>query len=210
MTIDRKFLKTFNADAMKALERVAAEHGVRITQAPGRFARDGSNATIKFELAAITTSGEVLSKDAQAFKTHAERYGLSPDDLGGTFTHQGEQFRIVGLRTRRPKFPISAERVSDGRGFKFPENVLRNAEITRKGVGRRAAIAAQKGELTPEIKREFVSLASQLSPENLSWDGERSATETRKAAARLNRRWNELEKEIGRQVTESEAWGFGE
>lgn len=206
--IDRKFLRTFNDDAMAALERVAAEHGVRIKQMPGRFARDGSNATIKFELAAITASGEVLSPEAQAFKTHAERFGLSPSDLGGTFIHQGTQFRITGLKTRRPKFPISAERVSDGRGHKFPEMVVRNATITQKGVGRRAAIAAQKGELTPEIKREFVSLASQLSPENLSWDGERSGAEQKKAARRLNARWNELEAQIGRQVTESEAFGF--
>jgi hypothetical protein len=60
------------------------------------------------------------------------------------------------------------------------------------------------------MKREFLSLASQLSPENLSWDGERSASERGKAASRLNARWNELEKQIGRQVSESEAFGFSD
>ena len=29
-------------------------------------------------------------------------------------------FRIVAINPNRPKYPISVERVSDGRGFKFP------------------------------------------------------------------------------------------
>jgi hypothetical protein len=34
-------------------------------------------------------------------------------------------FRIVAINPNRPKYPVSAERVSDGRGFKFPaENVV--------------------------------------------------------------------------------------
>jgi hypothetical protein len=204
--MDRKALRSFNADAIKALEGIAAEHGLSIR--PGRHSFNDANANLKFTLSDITSSGEVLTPEAEAFKLQAARFGLSPDDLYGTFTFQGEQFRITGLKTRRPKFPISAEKVSTGRAHKFTESSLRNATITQKGVGRRAAIAAQKGELTADVKREFASLASQLSPENLSWDGERSATEQNKAAARLNKRWNELEKQIGRQVTESEAFGF--
>lgn len=205
--MDRQTLRAFNADAIKALEGIAAEHGMSVRPGTHRFGE--SNATLKFDLSDITTSGEVLTPEAQAFKLHAARYGLSPDDLYGTFTLNGTQFRITGLKTRRPKFPISGENISTGRMHKFTESALRNTPITRQGTGRRAAHAAQKGELTADVKREFLSLASQLSPENLSWDGERSAAETRKAASRLNARWNKLEKQIGRQVSESEAFGFG-
>ena len=204
--MDRQSLRSFNADAIKALEKIAAEHGMSIRSGTHRFT--DQNATLKFDLSDITTSGEILTPEAQAFKVNAARYGLSPDDLYGTFNFDGKQFRLTGLKTRRPKFPISAENVKTGRMHKFTESSLRNVTVTQKGTGRRAAIAAQKGELTPEIKREFLSLASQLSPENLSWDGERSAAETRKAGNRLNARWNELEAQIGRQVTESEAFGF--
>ena len=35
---------------------------------------------------------------------------------------RNEMFRIVAINPNRPKYPISAERVSDGRGFKFPAN----------------------------------------------------------------------------------------
>jgi hypothetical protein len=204
--MDKQSLRSFNADAIKALEKVAAEHGMSIRPGTSRFG--SANATLKFELSDIASDGEVLTPEAQAFKTNATRYGLSPDDLYGTFNFQGNQFRITGIKTRRPKFPISAENVKTGRMHKFTESSLRNVSVTKKGTGRRAAIAAQKGELTSDIRREFLSLASQLSPENVSWDGERSAAETRKATSRLNARWNELEKQVGRQVSESEAFGF--
>lgn len=204
--MDRKALRSFNADAIKALEGIAAEHGMSIR--PGRHSFNEANATLKFDLSDITSSGEVLTPEAQAFKLNAALYGLSPDDLYGTFTFRGEQFRLTGLKTRRPKFPISAEKVSTGRPHKFTEDSLRNTTVTRKGVGRRAAIAAQKGELTSDAKREFLSLVGQMSPENVSWDGERSASETRVALSNLNKRWRELEIEIGRKVSESEAFGF--
>lgn len=205
--MDRTALRSFNADAIKALEQIAAEHGMSIRPGTHRFSN--SNATLKFDLSDIASDGEVLTPEAQAFKANAARYGLSPDDLYGTFNFQGKQFKITGLKTRRPKFPISAENVATGRMHKFTESSLRNVTVTQVGIGRRAAIAAQKGELSADAKREFLSLASQLSPENVSWDGERSAAETRKATRRLNARWNELEKEVGRQVSESEAFGFG-
>ena len=167
-----------------------------------------ANATLKFELSDVTLDGEVLTPEAQAFKQKAARYGLHPDDLYGTFNFGKKQYRITGLKTRRPKFPICAENVKTGRAHKFPESVMRSVSITQTGTGRRAAINAQKGELTANIKREFHSLANQLSPENLSWDSERSAVEQREAASRIRTRWSEVEKQIGRQVSESEALGF--
>lgn len=204
--MDRQSLRSFNADALKALEKIAAEHGMSIR--PGRSTYRSANAILKYDLSDIASDGEVLTPEAQAFKAHAGRYGLSPDDLYGTFNFDGKQFRITGLKTRRPKFPINAENVSTGRKHKFTESSLRNVTVTQQGTGRRAAHAAQKGELSADAKREFLSLASQLSPETLSWDGERSASEQRKAANRLSARWNELEKQVGRQVSESEAFGF--
>lgn len=204
--MNRQTLQAFNTDAIKALEKVAAEHGMSIRAGRSSFREE--NANIKFDLSDIAADGEILTPEAQAFKLNAGRYGLSPDDLYGTFNLHGKQYRITGLKTQRPKFPISGVNVKTGQKHKFTEAHFETTTITRKGTGRRAAISAQKGELTSDIKQQFISLASQLSPENLSCDGELSAAETRRAAVRLNRRWNALEKEIGRKVSESEAFGF--
>lgn len=206
MTIDRTFLRDFNKDALAALEKVASEHGVSIRQESGRFT--DSNATIKFTLSAITSSGEVLKPEVQAFKRSAGQFGLHADDLGGTFIVNKTKYRLTGLKTRRPKYPITAERVYDGRSFKFPASSVSN--VQRKGEGRRAAIESQKSRepLTEEIKAEFVDLACQLSPENISCDGERSRADIRKATVAIQRRWRGLEARIGRSVGESEAFGF--
>lgn len=59
-----------------------------------------------------------------------------------------------------------------------------------------------------EIKKEFSSLACDLSPENLHCDGEISVTEARRKERKLLKRWRECEKELGRKVGEDEVWNW--
>lgn len=59
-----------------------------------------------------------------------------------------------------------------------------------------------------EIMVDIRGVYCMLSPENLSCDGECSRSETTRRAAALNRRLRELEAELGRRVSESEAYGL--
>ena len=196
--IDRAFLRTFNADALDTLLAVAAKHGVTIMQKSGTFARDGSNATIKFEIATTASDGTANTKDALAFKQNAVDLGLDPESLGTTFKVRGTEYRITGLVPRRHKYPISAERVRDGRGFKFPISTVASQTSGDKPEG-----------LTPEIKRGFSGLVNQLSPENLTCDGECSRSEVNRRHAQVMREWLALEKKAGIKVGESQAESFG-
>ncbi len=194
--IDRNFLHGFNADAMKALAAVASKHGVTITRKNGSFARDGSYATIKFELASIGSEGESFTKEAQEFKLHAERYGMDPNSLGSIINFNGKKYRLTGLAPSRKKFPISAERVSDGKKFKLPASAVATKTLgTVEG-------------LTPDIKQLFATLACQLSPENLSCDGEASHAEMRRRSTAINLQWRALEARAGRSVSTMEAEGW--
>lgn len=195
--IDRKFLKDFTAYAVEVLGEEASKHGMKITYKGGNFARDGSLANIKFEILAPNESGEIESPEAKEFKSYATQYGFEPEDLGSEFTHRGETFRITGLKTRRPKFPISAERVRDGRGFKFPVDVV-------KRTGRPVLVEG----LTEKIKSGFADLACQLSPENLTCDGELSAAQVSRRRATIKRQWAELERRAGQKVSESDTWNW--
>jgi hypothetical protein len=203
--IDRQLLKAFTGDAQKALTEIADKFGIKITYKSGSFARDGSNATIKFEMVAPdATTGGFVSREAQDFKVYATEYGFEPEDLGSEFTVNGTKYRITGLKTRRPKYPICAGRVSDGKGFKFPAETVKNA-------GQSGLVAQQIQQprgLTPEIKRGFVRLVGELSPENLSCDGECSNAEVRKRRSNIMRQWGELERRAGRVVDETTAWSF--
>ncbi len=63
--------------------------------------------------------GAIYSPD-KAFEVLAPRFGLVPSNYGPDLRSRNELFRIVAIGLNRPKYRISAERVSDGWGFKFP------------------------------------------------------------------------------------------
>ncbi|MGH0004295.1 hypothetical protein ACQU0X_29860 [Pseudovibrio ascidiaceicola] len=66
--------------------------------------------------------GQDEDLDKELFELLCSRYGLKK-----------EHFRITGLDTRRPKYPITAARISDGRSFKFsPEQVRVLLQSTTK------------------------------------------------------------------------------
>ena len=69
--------------------------------------------------------GSTLDLERMLFEALAEEYGLSPEDFGREFSTGSERFRVAGIDPRRPKYPISATRVPDGKGYKFTaENVV--------------------------------------------------------------------------------------
>ncbi len=195
--INRAFLRGFTDDAKAALAAVAIKHGVSVEYKGGSWAPDGGNATLKFEIAAPNAQGETLSREAEAFKRHAKDYGFEPADLGTKFKRGDETYQIIGLKRRNPKFPILAIRMRDRKTYKFSPHQIKIFGTPQFTKG-----------LTPEIKEAFVGLASRLSPENLSCDGECSAREVSSRHRQLTREWKELERRAGVKVTEDEAWRF--
>ena len=63
--------------------------------------------------------GSLFSHDKALFEVLAQSFGLEPSDYGRTFRVDGEMFRITAINPNRPKYPISAERLADGRNYKF-------------------------------------------------------------------------------------------
>ena len=119
-------------ELLKACQDVAEAHGLIV---------DGGDLTdidlrhgfeIGFRVGIPMEDGALYSTDKAMFGVLAEHFGLKPSDYGRIFRARGEAFRITALNPNRPKYPISVERVTDGRGFKFPvEDVvlyLRNAQ----------------------------------------------------------------------------------
>ena len=62
---------------------------------------------------------DTTARDRALWESVCHLYGLPKDAFGKVFTSRGTAFRVTGINTRRPKFPVSAVRVSDERGFKF-------------------------------------------------------------------------------------------
>lgn len=187
--ITRALLKTIKSDAEAVLATVAEKHGVKITFGNGSFTPD--NASLKMEIAGITSEGVVKTKEATDFERYASAFGLKPEDLGTTFTYNGKEFKLIGAKPRSTKFPLLAVNLKNGKTYKLPKDAVNPNIITG---------------LTEEAKQEFQSLACRLSPENLHCDGEVSRAEAKRRHAQIMREWRALEQRVGRKITEDQVW----
>lgn len=126
-------------EMLKACQDVAARHGlvVEAQDITGVDLRWGFDAT--FRVSIPLPDGSALDPERLRFEVLAAAFGLSPGDYGRQFSTGRELFRITGLDPRRPKYPVSAERIPDGQGFKFTSDqvalLLQNGmrDVTPKG-----------------------------------------------------------------------------
>lgn len=124
---------------LKACQEVAARHGLVVApkEVTGVDLRWGFDAA--FRVSIPLSDGTALDPERLRFEALAEAFGLSPTDYGCHFATEREQFRITGIDPRRPKYPVSAERIPDGQGFKFTAEQValllqkRMRDVTPKG-----------------------------------------------------------------------------
>jgi len=74
---------------------------------------------IGFRVGIPTTDGSLFSHERALFEALAGSFGLEPSDYARSFRTGGESFRVTAINPNRPRYPISAERIVDGRGYKF-------------------------------------------------------------------------------------------
>ena len=111
--------KAIEAEMLRACAEVAARHGLMV-EGLGVQAMDLRwNFEFGVRVSIPLPDGSTLDPERLLFEALAEEYGLSPDDFGREFSTGQEWFRVAGINPRRPKYPISATRLLDGKGYKF-------------------------------------------------------------------------------------------
>lgn len=106
-------------EMQKACQDVAVRHGL-VVEAKEIAAIDLRwGFDLAFRVSIPLPDGTALDPERLRFEALAEAFGLSAADYGRRFSIGRETFRIVGIDPRRPKYPVSAERIPDGQGFKF-------------------------------------------------------------------------------------------
>jgi hypothetical protein len=91
----------------------------------------------------------------------------------------------------------------DGSGAS--QATARQARRTKARANRRPARPVRRRS-DAEILRDLLSVECQLSPENLTCDGELPQYRVRQRAAKLNRQRRTLVAELGREPTDTEIW----
>ena len=119
-------------EMLKACKEVASRHGLAVeaNEITGMDFRWGFD--LGFRVSIPLPDGTVLDPERIRFEALAEAFGLSADDYGRQFTTGRDTFRITGIDPRRPKYPISAQRVPDGQNFKFTADQV--AMLIQKGM----------------------------------------------------------------------------
>jgi hypothetical protein len=114
--MDKQKCNAIAAAAKKALEAVATEFNLTVTDKGGNF--DLGSTLLKFEFAELGEDGVAQTREATDFTMFAQQYNLEPTDLGKEFVSGTERYTIVGLKRRARKMPILATR-KDGKTYKF-------------------------------------------------------------------------------------------
>ena len=128
--------------------------------------------------------------------------------IGQTVLLNGKEYKIVGTKARS----FLLER--DGKTYKATADKMSKIQVQNaapkvpvmSALERRVAYArifnpnAKAPETEVEIMQVFEDLRCELSPENLSCDGEASASHVRSKLRDINECWAQLEAKLGRKV----------
>jgi hypothetical protein len=125
--INRSTAQMLVAAMSAKIAELEAEFDVKFKAAPNwRF--NASGVDVAFS-AKIDVPIEETA-EGRSFAAYAPRAGIDKDKLGKTFFSGNDTYRITGWASSRPKYPVSAERVSDGKGFKFTVEQIKYAAFT--------------------------------------------------------------------------------
>ena len=123
-----------SSDLLSACLKVAETHGLTVEGGELSDINLRHGFDIGFRVGIPTADGSLYSTEKAVFEVFAENFGLKPSDYGRIFKTSGEEaFRITGINPNRPKYPISAERLADGRRYKF---TVENIEMYLKAAER--------------------------------------------------------------------------
>jgi hypothetical protein len=116
-------LKILREVIQNSLNTVGEAYGLNIKMKEIRYSDYELHAPLEAE---ILDKHDDLRKDK--FETYCPVCGLTPEDFGRIFTVAGKQYKIVDVKPSNRKYPVIAQRLSDGKSFKFPVSEVKRGE----------------------------------------------------------------------------------
>ena len=138
MAPDRGTVRQIMTEIERAVKEVAARHGLEFSHQRAKFS--STELATRVTLKTVGTAAVMEDFGRMQFPVLAHRLGLPEDALGQQFNHRGYGYTIVDLKLERPKYPVSCKRMLDGKPFKFPVLIVKNA--LEREAGRRLTSGA--------------------------------------------------------------------
>lgn len=119
--MDRAEARRIATAIEKAVQPVALAYGLQIKVKGGRFST--TTYTAKVECSELQ-DGVAQTGQRVDFLAMCDAYGLESEHLDTAFQVRGETYRITGLAPSRRRYPVIAERMSDGKAYKFAADTV--------------------------------------------------------------------------------------
>ena len=117
---DRQTLRALRVDLDAAMATIASKYGIQLNA--GNISYTAETATIKVQAGVISKSGQVVTKEAQAFNQYKRLVGLGNLNIGDAINIQGKEYTISGYKPRS-KNAVLVQR--DGRGYKVSVEMVK-------------------------------------------------------------------------------------
>jgi hypothetical protein len=123
-TITKDLMRAIRIDVNSALVAVGQKHGVVLTLGNGTFTAD--NAHFKLNVAAVSSDGNVITKEAADLKLYQRTLGLTDAQLTQVFTLAGKAHVLCGFRRHATTNPFLIKCIANDKVYLAPrESVLR-------------------------------------------------------------------------------------
>lgn len=115
----RALLRDINEEAMELLRPLAEKYGLVLDHKRCSATREAMPVMLQFLVRKEDADGNALNARASDFQKLAQYYGLDASDLHREFSCHGSKFRITGINRKAKKTPILAERLDNGKSYRF-------------------------------------------------------------------------------------------
>jgi len=118
--IGRAECRILSEELAGVIQRAVNKYGLTASYGNGRYG--GHTATLSFKLDVPAMAEKVANRDAELLGAKF--------NVGYIFKSNGDEFKVTGFNLRRRKYPVSADNVLSGQGYKFTvETINRNIEL---------------------------------------------------------------------------------
>jgi hypothetical protein len=200
----RSTVRQLRDDLNGALANIAKTFGVEFDLGSATF--QSNQVRFRLEVNSISADGTAYDQEVEDFKRYAPSIGLQPTDLGKIFPHGRKMMKIVGFKASSRAYPITVED-QNGKRFKMDTRTVKALLGSPSGEPSFPAFAFKEASRLPEeIIADLRHVESELSPENLTCDGELPKSRVNQKLRELTAKRRALVKELGREPTDEELY----